>query len=160
MEIIPIEVKWKVEGENEKAGTEEESNGTIDCPQCGKPWLQIEDGAAYPPGRTDCLHLRFIIEPGISDASEVHYFNGFTEERFSQELRKAREQYLESNNQSDEDGSLSDVVGDEVFWSTAIFAGIDTLFDFTESGVSCGPVSQTAYFGAQMDASKADEPKQ
>jgi len=150
MKIQPIQIKWEVEVEDEDERKEEESNGVINCPQCGKTWMEISNGEAYIQPDPDCLHLKFAIEPGVSSASEVGYFNGFTEEKFLAAVSEAYRQYDRESDGMTAEEIFSDALVDEEFWKKAVLNEVNILFDFTQEGICCGPVSQTAYFGAQL----------
>ena len=117
------------------------------CPKCGEIWVEVEGGSAEIKYDTKCKHLKFIIEQA---ADEVAYLNGLTEET----LLKAVEQAHAKVNPVAEKMSGGEILQEDKFndeiWKMVELEAVDTLLDFTQSGIACGPVSYTIYFGARL----------
>ena len=126
-------------------------DGSIDCPACGKTWLIIRGGDGWVDDDTTCVHLRFAIEPEATQPDEIHYFNGMTAERLVRAVAAAYRQANPEGEEMDPEESFGEALFDDQFWTDAAMAEVDSRFDFTQSGIACGPVSQTVLFGAKLN---------
>ncbi len=130
---------------------DDEQEGSVNCPVCGKPWLTVEDGEAFADKTPECPHLRFVIEP---EADKIDCFNGFQ----VGDLAASLEPMMESLKGADSADELSveDFVienrSDQDLWTTAECASVDTVLELTQQGMACGPVWMTVHFGAKLDA--------
>lgn len=128
------------------------TDGSIDCPKCGSSWMRVADSSAWVVDETTCPHLRFAIEPDATSPEEIHYFNGMTAERLVAAVAKA---YQRANPAAAEELNPEEAFGealfDEDFWQAAVMDEIDALFDHTQEGIACGPVSHTALYGAKLE---------
>lgn len=117
---------------------------TISCPGCGKVWRTTENDEPEPDA---CEHL--LIQWGEGG---LYPLGRFDVERFKADYLKAKAEVCEDD---DEDG-------DSVFESSPDWdvldalksKEIDTLLELTESGIACGPVSFTTYYGIKSGKSR------
>lgn len=136
MRIEPIEFVFS---------DEEMEHGAVLCPVCGKPWSTAEYGDGVILEETECPHLRFAIEP---QGDKIHCFNGFTVSDLLQAAKRSGykgEANLKAFELSICHGSYPDT-----FWSKLKSPLFDRVFELTQDGVGCGPVSDTALFGAKV----------
>lgn len=105
------------------------------CPVCGTPWLTDEEGEY---SRQECNHLRFIFTEG-----ELEYFGEWEKEAFEKAYTEA---YMKVEELEDpEDVSLGYPHHDVL--ESLDFSEIDEILEHTETGIACGLVSFTAYYG-------------
>jgi len=97
-------------------------------------WVRIERGDAWIVDDTTCPHLRFVIEPEGTSPEQIHYFNGMTAERLVAAVAEADRQA---------NPEAAEMSAEEAFR--------DALFDHTQTGIACGPVSHTTFFGAKLE---------
>lgn len=128
-------------------GEGEERDKQMVCPACGEAWVALQGGSAEIFYNTHCPHLKCIVEQA---ADEIQYLNGFTKDK----LEAAAEQaYIKLNPESEKmtgEDILQDSSLDDALWKNMELLDVDTLLDFTESGIACGPVSYTIFFGAKL----------
>jgi hypothetical protein len=129
---------------------DDELNGEIACPACGKPWVTQADGAADTSKPLQCPHLRFVLLP---DAEAAEFFNGFSAAELAAAVEPAaRSLCPDLDGESVMEFLISNRLEDEL-WQKMSSPAMDTLLKYSSSGIACGPVSHTAHFGALLGAS-------
>ena len=124
---------------------EENAKGvsSVCCPECGKAWKTDDDGEVYP-----CKHLEFVWGDG-----GLVSLGDFDQDQLRSDYVKARAKIAADNDDEDlEDGDGIfdefpdwDVIGE---LETKV---VDELCQLTESGMACGPVSFTTFFGIKHE---------
>jgi hypothetical protein len=141
MELCPIEPI----NDDEDCPT----NSRICCPECGLVWVTIEDDSAdlVSADQCDCPHLRFIL---IQDGDGMDFYNGFSATTLQTIVEPAARQLS-----PDLDGeSWTEFLGgnqfDDDLWARVESVELTHLFNHTQEGMACGPVSHTVLFGARI----------
>lgn len=126
---------------------DDELNGEIACPACGKPWVTQADGAADISKPLQCPHLKFALLP---DAEAARFFNGFTAAELVAAVEPAaRSLCPDLKGESVMEFLLRNRLEDEL-WQKASSPAMDTLLKYSAHGAACGPVTHTAHFGARL----------
>lgn len=114
-----------------------DNDGNIRCPICGKSWLPQEEIEPSP-----CKHLQFIWH----EDSDLQPFNGFNS-------RAYLDQYIEVYRENEDDDLLNDgdieISPDDGILKKTPCNQIDEILEATQSGMACGPVWFTSYFGVK-----------
>ena len=115
---------------------EDKENGSLKCPACGRVWVKLESSEAIVEPDPACPHMLFHFE---CDSDDIEFFNGFTKPTLLRMVEPAaRVQCPDLAGQSLE----------EYFWENSDLC--DILVDVGDSGVACGPISYTVFFGARL----------
>lgn len=131
---------------------EDELDGEIACPVCGKPWVTQVAGEAAFSKPLQCPHLKFALLP---EAETADFFNGFTAAELTAAVDPAARSLC-----PDLDGLtvmeflIANRLEDKL-WEKASSPTMDTILQQTTHGIACGPVSFTAHFGARLGNSPA-----
>ena len=124
---------------------DDELNGEIACPACGKPWITLADGAADTSKPLQCPHLKFLLQP---DAEAAEFFNGFTAAELVAAVEPAaRSLCPDLDGESVMEFLISNRLEDEV-WLKASSTAMDRIIKHSSSGIACGPVAHTICFGS------------
>ena len=115
-----------------------DSTRHICCPICEEVWLV--DNENGPHDITPCKHLRFF---WLSATGDIQIFGDWDTDQFLKDYEKAYDIVYGSVDL--EEISLHAVDPDVL--KEIETAEIDEVFDNTESGVACGPVSVTTLWG-------------
>lgn len=109
---------------------------SLNCPICGKPWITTNKNNDVK--RDACTHLRFEWTEG-----GIEFFGDWKTKEFEKAYIDASMKYYESKDPEEYsvDCFDSDVIDEYDF------PGIDEIYEVTESGVACGPVSFTVFYG-------------
>jgi hypothetical protein len=127
MKITPFE--WQEVSDNER---------NLCCPVCNETWLV--DDESGPHDITPCNHLRFF---WLSIVGEIQLFGKWDTDRFRKEYQNSYMTFYETDDPEEADLNVLDLDVLERVDSREI----DEVFDNTESGLTCGPVSSTTLWG-------------
>ena len=126
---------------------EDKQNGSLKCPACGRVWVKLESSEAIVEPDPACPHLLFHFE---RDSDDIEFFNGFTKPTLIRMVEPAaRVQCPDLAGQSLEEYFWENHL-DRDFWQAVNSDLCDTLVDVGDSGVACGPISYTVFFGARL----------
>jgi hypothetical protein len=117
-------------------------NGFLVCPSCEKVWF-VDDQEQLRP----CECLAFV----WPDQADPEFYNGFDADRFHKAYAEAYEKHC--GIEGEKLGSEEWVVDYRVLKALS-YKELKGLYSLTESGLACGPVSFTTFFGLQTDFSK------
>lgn len=134
-------IDWEVTSDDES---------TICCPICGKVWKTTEDDDPEPDA---CEHLIFLWGEG-----GLYPLGKFDEELFKTDYLKTKAKVYRNENEDvdshPDDGSIFESSPDCDVLGGLKTKAIDTLLELTVSGITCGPVSFTTYFGIKSGKSR------
>jgi hypothetical protein len=111
---------------------------SLRCPVCGTAWVTDDDGEY---SREECGHLLFVWTEG-----GVEYFGDWDKDAFEESYIRA---YMKIEEIDDPNDVSMDYADFEVIESLD-FSEIDAVFEITETGIACGPVSFTTLFGVKF----------
>jgi len=103
------------------------------CPVCGAAWCTTED-----PTVTPCKHLRF----AWFQEGPIQFFGRWNKTSFKKAYLKA------AKNAGEEDPSLDENPCHEALEKMVSF-DVEEVLVWTETGMACGPVSFSTYFGVK-----------
>ena len=110
------------------------------CPICDATWV-LEDESGIND-ISPCSHLRFF---WINIVDEIQFFGDWNYDRFKKEYQKAYMEFYETDDLEDADLNSLDLEVLEKVESKEI----DEVFDNTESGIACGPITSTKLWGVK-----------
>jgi len=135
-------MKWgSIEWEEDDKGV-----NAVRCPVCQQAWRHEDDDELY-----GCKHLQFVWgDGGLQDLGD------FDLEQLRADYLKTRTKVAADDEDSEDLDDERNIFDDAPDWDvlgeieTKV---VDEICELTESGIACGPVSFTTYFGIKHEKS-------
>ena len=112
-----------------------DEDGNVKCPVCGRTWRTADNADINP-----CDHLRFV----WNEQSVPTYFGKWKHGPFTKEYLRL---YRKENDDEATRGDALENPDHNVFRKMLPLPDLTHIYSVTETGIACGPVSFTTYFG-------------